>query len=449
MTQPNPASTIRFGRVTVLPAQRRVLVDGEPVRIGARAFDVLQALLAHRGEVLSKRDLIGDVWHGVVVEENNLQVQICTLRKFIGAAAIVTVPGRGYSFDGSIAVHRVHGQPMRSRGNAPPAVEDPAPLRGRADECAALARLMREARIVTVTGPGGVGKTRVVREVLAATNVAVARAELASLPPAVSVASCVARALGLDFGTPPSARDVAGAAARARMTLVLENTEQRPEQAADVVDALIEATDVRVVCTAQALLHSRGEHVFRLSPLEVREGDGAAEASRSPAVELLFDTVCALGSRSEFTEQEAQHAAAICRHLDGNPLAIELAAARVELLGVGGLRRRMGERFQLLKGSTRNAAARQQSLLAMMTWSWGLLTGVERSTLETLARFPGRFTFGMARRMLGAEPRDEWRVMQLLEALVDKSALLAEPNGPPGFRVPESMRLFAQGGAAP
>jgi predicted ATPase/DNA-binding winged helix-turn-helix (wHTH) protein len=438
-------SSIRFGRVTVLPPQRRVLVDGEPVHIGSRAFDVLQVLLAHRGEVLSKRDLLHTVWQGVFVEENNLQVQVCALRKVLGASAIVTVPGRGYAFNGSIPVHHVHG-PLAQRPTIPavPAPADIALLRGREAECAALAQLVREHRMVTVTGPGGIGKTRIVREVLGDMGAATARVELALLPSKASVAACVAGALRLEFGTPPSAEQVARAAVHAKATLVLENGELFPAEAAALVDALLQATQLRVVCTAQVLLRSRSEHVFRLPPLMSPAPGDTANASSSPAIALLFDTVSALKSRSQFSEQEFHDAAAICRHLDGNPLAIAMAGARVEVLGVGGLRRRLGERFQLLRVSTRDTAARQQSLLATMAWSWRLLTQVERGALGTLARFPGRFTFNMARRALGVDVRNEWDVMQVLEALVDKSAVIAEPDGGSGFRIPESMRLFAR-----
>jgi predicted ATPase/DNA-binding winged helix-turn-helix (wHTH) protein len=440
-------SSIRFGSVAVLPTQRRVLVDGEPVRVGARAFDVLQALLARRGDVLSKRELLHAVWQGVFVEENNLQVQVCSLRKVLGASAIVTVPGRGYAFDGSIPVHHVHG-PVAPRPRSPlvavPA--DVAPLRGRAAECAALAQLTREHRMVTVTGPGGIGKTRIVREVLGGSGT-VLRVELALLPPDVSVVACVANALGLEFGTQPSAQQVARAAAHVKATIVLENAELFPAESAAVVDALMEATQLRVVSTAQVLLHSRSEHVFRLVPLTVPAPNDSANVNASPAIALLFDTVSALKSRREFSEQELHDAAAICRHLDGNPLAIALAAPRVELLGVGGLRRRLGERFQLLRASTRNTAARQQSLLATMAWSWRLLTQVERDALRVLAQFAGRFTFNMARRALAVDARNEWDAMQVLEGLVDKSAVIAEPDGRSAFRIPESMRLFAQRGA--
>ena len=106
MTSSNSASSIRFGRITVLPARRCVLLDAEPVRIGGRAFDVLQALLERQGEVVSSRDLFLRAWPGVFVANNNLQVQVCALRKIVGAATIITVAGRGYVFDGSIAVQR-------------------------------------------------------------------------------------------------------------------------------------------------------------------------------------------------------------------------------------------------------------------------------------------------------------------------------------------------------
>jgi predicted ATPase len=435
MTSPNTGSSIQFGRVTVLPAQRRLLVDGEPVRLGARAFDVLHALMERQGELVSKRELLQRVWPGLFVADNNLEVHVCALRKVIGNAAIVTVPGRGYVFDGSFTLPELAPDPP------PPA----APLRGRTGECAVLARLMSESRMVTVTGPGGIGKSRVVREVLATTGAPVARVELASLPPEVSVASSVARALDLEFAKPPTARQVARAAAHQRGTIVIENAEQLADQSAELADALAETSELCVICTAQVLLHSRCERVLRLAPLAVPCADRAPGAQVGPAVELLFDAVSAHNSRATFTDREVHDAAAICRHLDGNPLAIELAAARVEMLGLAGVRRRLGQRFQLLEGSPRGiAAGRQRSLLATMDWSWNLLTRVERDALAALARFQGRFTLGMAHRVLRARAADEWESMQMVEALVNKSTVLVDPGANTTFRIPESTRLYAQ-----
>lgn len=443
MTPISPrASGIRSGRVTLVPTQRRVLVDGEPARLGGRAFDLLRALAARPGEIVAKRELLDAVWPGIVVEENNLQVQICALRKLLGPHTIVTVPGRGYSFSGAVdVVDREGATPIAHRhGQA-----GGTTLRGRAGELAALASLLQEQRMVTVTGPGGVGKSRLVQAALGSGADDAARVELELMPERVTVAAWVARAFGLDFARPASARQVASALGGMATTLVVENAERGAEQFGELAEALLDqAPGLRLVCTSQMPMKARGEHVLRLAPLEVPLTDDAPDALQTPALQLLLDAVSALQPRDGFQAREAHDAAAICRHLDGMPHAIELAAARIPLLGVAGVRRMLaGDRFRLLTNGWRRTA-RQRSLHACMEWSWGLLTAREREALSAISRYPGRFTLGMARQALAPAAPTEWDAMELLGALVDKSVVLAESGSRSVFRLLETTRLFAQ-----
>jgi predicted ATPase/DNA-binding winged helix-turn-helix (wHTH) protein len=444
---PTLASAVRFGRITVLPTQRRVLLDGRSTPLGARAFDLLQTLLARRGEIVSKKDLLDAVWPSVVVEENNLQVQICTLRKLLGRNAIVTVPGRGYSFDASIELADAQGPAAGSVRRVAHGA-GLSPLRGRGTECEALAGLLRNHRIVTVAGPAGVGKSRLVCDVIGDAYSRTARAELASMSGAATVASCVARALDLGFSRPPSAREVADALADTPALLVLENAEHVVEQAGELVEALDEAPRVRVICTSQVPLKARGEQVLRIAPLSLPAADDTAAGLRSPALELLLDAVSALQPRTSLRGDEARDAIAICRHLDGMPLAIELAGQRVPLLGMAGVRRLLADRFRLLASSWRGTAARHRTLLASMDWGWSLLAPRERAALCAVAAFQGRFTLGMARQALQGVTDNEWDAMEMLGALVDKSMVLAESGSRSAFRLLESTRIYAQARAS-
>jgi predicted ATPase/DNA-binding winged helix-turn-helix (wHTH) protein len=438
-----PASAIRFGRITVLPSQRRVLLDGHSAPLGGRAFDLLQVLLARRGVIVTKKELLQTVWPGVVVEENNLQVQVCALRKLLGRHAIVTVPGRGYSFDGGIELtESTLPVPIAVRHGGHAAL---SPLRGRDGECMALAGLLRDQRIVTVVGPGGVGKSRLVREVLADAPGPVARAELALLAGGASVASCVARALDLTFARLPTAQEVADALAQESAVIVLESAERVVEAAAELVEALLDAAPgVRMICTSQAPLKAHGERVLRIAPLALPASDDMADAMESPALKLLLDAVSASQPRSAFTREELHDAIAICTHVDGLPLAIELAGARVPLLGMTGVRRLLADRFRLLTASSRRTVARHRTLLANIDWSWALLTPRERAALIAVTQFQGRFTLGMARHALEGMVANEWDAMELLGALVDKSMVLAETGSRSAFRLLENTRVYAQ-----
>jgi predicted ATPase len=450
MTPAIPASSILFGRVTLLPRQRRVLLDDEPARLGGRAFDLLNALVARRGQILPKQELLELVWPGMVVEENNLQVQICALRKLLGPQTILTVPGRGYAFSPGVEVKESPGEPPTNTHRAARRAAS-APVRGRSTELAALRHCVQAHRLVTVAGPGGIGKSRLVQAALAGGGLATPDAvtvELATMPPGApvaSVASCIGRLLDLNFSRPPSARQFAGALAGTPMTLVLENAEHVLDATSEIAEALLErAADVRVVCTSRALLKSRGEQVLRLGPLALPASDDAPAVRDNPALLLLLDTISALQPRDAFADAELHDAVTICRHLDGVPLAIELAGSRVPLLGIAAVRRHLAQRFRLLVTDARGSVPRHRSLRACLEWSWGQLGPREQQALVAVSRHPGRFTLGMARQALGPLAANEWDAMELVGALVDTSMVLAESGSRSEFRLLESTRLFAQ-----
>lgn len=445
------SSPDRSARVTLVPSTRRLFVDGEPARLGSRAFDLLCELISHQGQILGKRDLIARVWDGFVVEENNLQVQICALRKLLGPRAILTIPGRGYAIAAHVEVDEAFEQRTPQARPDLASLQRPSdaltPLRGREWELASLRQLLRTQRLVTVTGPGGVGKTRIVQATAedVEADLPVRTVELAALGARASVATAVSRALALSSPERPTPRQLAATLSQRRLLVVLHNAEHVLDSVGDVVQALMEdAPGVRVVLTSQAPLNLRGEHVLRLQPLEVPSASAGAEARDVASMQMLCDVVTALHSELRMGPTELRDAISICRHLDGLPLALELAGARVPLLGMTGVRRMLSDRLRLLTLAARGTVPRQRSLQDSLWWSWCLLGDQERRALIALAQLPGPFGLRAARRALAGVIANPWQAMETLGMLVARSMVLSEgAGGERGeFRLLESTRVF-------
>lgn len=443
----------RFGRCEVRPAERQLLIAGRPAALGARAFDLLQALIERRDRVVGKNELLDLIWSGVVVEENNLQVQVSTLRRLLGANAITTVPGRGYRFT----------LPLESAGaqalpDVPALADGPGTLYGREAELAELRACVAQHRLVTVLGPGGIGKTRLVEALLGDLPGGLVdrswKVDLASLADPALVAPTVAQAIGAPavakaIGAP--AAEPASASARIVQTLadglallVLDNCEHLLEAVDRLVAALrAGAPHARFVVTSQELLRHPDEQVFRLGPLALPEPDGVAGALASGAIALFAARAQAVAPRFTLNADNTSVVIDICRRLDGVPLAIELAAARVPLLGVNGVRDKLDERFRVLTGGARLALRRHQTLAAALEWSYGLLAAAEQLVFDRLGVFAGGFTLKLAQVLACDETIDEWAVLDHLGALVDKSLVVADQSAEPRYRLLETTRAYA------
>ncbi len=442
----------RFGSFEVQPDQRRLLVNGRVVAVGSRAFDVLLALAERAGQLVSKNQLLDLAWPGLVVEENNLQVQISTLRKVLGPHAIATIPGRGYR----LTAAREHGSPDAPASASPPAAQAPtadavelASLFGRDEDIGALQSSIRQHPLVTVVGPAGIGKTRLAHAVALASRTefpdGVRFVELASLADASLVTATVARSLGLASGEAGAAIDVAAQAlAGQRLLVVLDNCEHVLEEVDAVVAALRKrAPSVRILATSQELLRHPDEQVYRLGPLEVPPEATRLSAAEAGSVQLLVARVRAAQPRFELTDDNVAAVVEICRRLDGIPLAIELAAARVPLLGVEGVRQRLDARFRLLTAGSRLALPRHQTLRAALEWSYALLSPAEQRIFQQLGVFAGSFSLEAAQRLATSDDVDEWTVLDHLGALVDKSLVIVEGESSPRYRMLETTRAFA------
>jgi len=316
---------------------------------------------------------------------------------------------------------------------------------GRAAEGAELTGLVAEYRLVTVTGPGGVGKSRLAAEV--ARRVAgrfadgVWLVELASVQDPALVQAAVAVALGVRQAPGMSAEDsLVAVLARRQLLVVLDNCEHVLGAAAELCGALLPgADDVRILATSREPLGVPGEARFRLGPLGLSGSDDEAGALGSEAVALFADRARRADPHFIVNRESGLAVARLVARLDGIPLAIELAAARVEALGVAQLADRLDDRFDLLASGDRLTVARHRSLAAAVGWSYGLLAEQERRVFRRLAMFPAGFTLEAAEAVAGAD------AVPAVLHLVDCSLLSPPRTGPDGqarYLMLETLRAF-------
>jgi predicted ATPase/DNA-binding winged helix-turn-helix (wHTH) protein len=437
-----------FGRFELRPAERLLLADGLPASLGARAFDVLVALAGRRDRVVDKDELLQVVWPGLVVEENNLTVQISTLRKLLGTGTIATVTGRGYQFTARAQEPLLDRQPGLKRGNLPAAV--PA-LFGREADIEAVSAALDRSSLVTLCGAGGIGKTSLASMLARRLSVFFSGGawivELAATRDPSLVPAVVAQTLGLTLpGQAAMLQELVRATQGSELLLVLDNCEHLLGGVAPLARALArEAPALRILVTSQEPLHVEGEQVYRLGPLSVPRDEELAGALDHGAVQLFIERVRAL--QSEFIPQvdDLGTIVHICRQLDGIALAIELAAARVPLLGLAGVRARLGERLRTLGGSVRAPMRRHHTLRAALDWSFQLLAPETQRVLRRLGIFHGGFCMDTALHVTAETPEeDEVWLLEQLDILLDRSLLVVARRGAlPRYRMLETMREYA------
>jgi predicted ATPase/DNA-binding winged helix-turn-helix (wHTH) protein len=437
---------LRFEHFTIKAAERQLLLDGQPVTVGSRAFDLLMALIKHRDRVVTKNELLDLVWPGLVVEEGNLAVQVSSLRKLLGAGSIATIPGRGYRFtvppaDTSLEVEPMAAPPQPGlRTNMPPKLQ---PLIGRDDDLAALGALLADHRLITITGAGGMGKTRLAERVVHERRDdfehGVTWVELAALADPALLPGTLAGAMGLQTGGGDPLQGLVASLAPLQMLVAIDNAEHLVGEVARLVQALLGgAPRLRFVVTSQAPLRLAAERVYRLGGLAVPDADDdLADALAYGAVDLFVQRAQAADRHFVADAQALPAIRRICAQLDGVALALELAAARVPMLGVAGLARFLDERLQLLTQGRRDAPQRQSTLRAALEWSLALLSSTEAIVFRRLE----------AARRVAADPDgaglNEWQVVDGLGVLVDRSLVAADLGELPRYRLLESARALA------
>jgi predicted ATPase len=372
-------------------------------------------------------------------------------------SAITTIPGRGYQF--SVAIERQEPLVPPSRPELKSGPPDTVPtkdhllsapiLYGRDVETASLRALIAKHRLVSLIGPGGIGKTSlarvVAREWRNPDQTRAAIVDLSSTEKPELVASTILRALLVTGGRGGQEVAFLVDALRGRdLLLVLDNCEHVAVAAFEVASAIhAGASGVRLLVTSQEPLRLRDEHVYRLGPLAVPQEAAVETALDHGAVALFVARAQAAIARFSLDDDNVGDVVDICARLDGVPLAIELAAARVPHLGVRGVRERLHERLRLLSGGPRDALPRRRALSTALAWSYSLLADAEKRALDVLGVFVGGFSLDAARAVLTDEHTDEWAALDHLSALVDKSLVMVDPGGSPRYRLLETTRAFA------
>jgi non-specific serine/threonine protein kinase len=424
----------KFGTVEVRADERQLLVDGTPATVGARAFDLLVALIERRDRVVSKNELLDTVWPGVVVEENNLQVQVSTLRKVLGNQAIATLPGRGYRFTIPLD-DDASARPPGERNNLPAELNT---FIGREHQMAELREALVNARLVTLTGMGGNGKSRLSLHVAAQVTSdfpdGVWLAELSPVTEGGRVAQMIAFEMGLkDEPGRPAIETLCRYVRDKHLLVILDNCEHLIEACADVARRLLLAAPrLKILASSREPLHVSGEARFPVKGLDIA----------TEAVRLFVDRAAAVQPGFALTPSNEPVVSEICRDLDGIPLAIELAAARVGTMSLDWIAAALGEAMRILTRGDRAAPARQKTLRASIDWSYDLLSLEERSLLRRLSVFAGGWTLPAAEAVVASADLPKAQVFELLSQLVEKSLVEIEASGV-RYRLNETVRQYA------
>ncbi|MGB6457354.1 MAG: adenylate/guanylate cyclase domain-containing protein [Streptosporangiaceae bacterium] len=438
------------------PTGERILVrmgihtgEAELTAAGPVGLDVHRAAriaaVAHGGQVLLSETAAALVQGFLPAGTSLLDLRVHRLKDLGRPERIFQLTGAGLRSDFPA---------LRSLGNPTLLNNLPAELSnfiGRDDELKDIRALVESARLVTLTGAGGSGKTRlglqVAADLLDGAGDGVWLVELATVTDPAAVPAAIGAVLGV-VGQPgrPALDTLIDALAPQRLLIVLDNCEHLIDACASTADAVLRRCPrVHLLVTSREPLGIGGEAIYRVPPMSLPPADdGWPGPGASDAVALFVDRARKHGVDLAVDEQTGPLIVSICRRLDGMPLAIELAAARLSSLSIADLRDRLDQRFRLLTGGSRVALARQQTLLATVSWSYSLLDGAEQQLLRRLAVFPESFDLAAAEAACGFGSIDRLDVVELLGSLVNKSLVGTEPWADAlRYRLLETIRQFA------
>ena len=447
-------------------ARRELRAHGAPVPIGGRAFEIMELLVRSAGALVTKNDMMAHVWPGAAIGENTLHVHISAVRKALGPDRnlLKTASGRGYRMlgDWTPRAENEDGVAPISVAEGASSAPIPAfvsnlglsgtPLIGRADTVRYLLDLLSAYRAVTLTGPGGIGKTRlsleVARDLFPDFGGDAWLVDLVWISDPALVPSTVASTLGLNLaGAEASPLSIAAAIGERKLLLILDNCEHVIDTTAGVAEAILRTCpNVSILSTSRELLRIDGEFAFRVPaldvPLEARRNADSILAHS--AVQLFIARMKALTTEGAIEEPDLLAIAAICRRLDGMPLAIELAAARAASLGSQQVLARLDDRFSLLTGGRRTALPRHQTLRATLDWSYEMLAQPEQLLLRALGVFPAGFTLEAAVGVAGGADFPAPRIEAAIANLVERSLVdIDKSHAAARWRLLETTRAYA------
>lgn len=452
---------ISFGPFRLLPSQRLLLEADREVRVSSRALDILIVLLERPGDLVTRAELMTRVWPETVVVEANLTVHVGALRRALGdgqggSRYLVTTPGRGYRFVGPVTLSEFNASPVAQTAAVKPMHNLPVlttRLLGRSDLVTKLTRQLPQNGFITVTGTGGIGKTSLALAVAAALVGAYEHGiwwiDLAPPGTQALVPVALAALLGIGAGSDDYAiLSLIAALKTKRMLLVLDNCEHLIGVAARLAVGLRKAAPgVQILATSREPLSAEGESVCRVLPLKSPPKStilSVSEALEFPAVQLFVERASAINDDFEFNDHDALIIADICRKLDGIPLAIELAATRVDALGLRGLAARLADRSKLLTIGNRTGLSRHETMRAALDWSYELLNGTERLVLRRLAVFAGAFSLEGLATALAVPEINASDFVDCIANLVMKSVVLADiSEATPLYRLLDTTRAYA------
>ncbi|WP_339495858.1 ATP-binding protein [Pseudomonas sp. RA_105y_Pfl2_P56] len=453
----SPNQAIGFGPYRIHPGQRLVLEGDQPLRLGRRAMDILLILLANAGEVVSKQQLIAEVWPNSVVEDINLRVHMAALRKALGDGQagqryIITVAQRGYSFVAPTLLESIGQRPLADSGT-----RHNLPLRrtrmiGRQPLVDSLVAQLPRQRCITLVGPGGIGKTtvalRVAEQMIGRYQDGIRLLDLAPINDPQMICSHLTTLLDLSLHDgEPLNRLIEGLSKR-QMLLVIDNCEHLIDAVALLSEHILRgAPQVHILATSRESLRAEGEYVQRLECLDYPPPIAVldrAQALSFSALQLFVERALAAHESFELQDAELPHVIEICRRLDGIPLALELAAAQVSELGLSGLLSQLQGRLPASPAGNQSSLERHHTLRATLDWSFNLLTPCEQTCLRRLGVFRGGFTLESAAAVIVGQHIEPDEVFGSVTQLVAKSLLNVEVGDEEVFyRLLDTTRRYA------